>query len=427
MSLSDKAVCFAKPEEKSYTLSDGRGLSLFVACNGRRSWHFRFSWQGKQYRISLGVFPEIGLAKARALCRDGNELLRKGIDPRAYRLQSNSPAADSRLFRVFVRSWLAFKLKRLDEMFSRERKHGGDQLTAIQIERSLKRNILPFLGDKSLKGIYRADMWAIQKRIEARGTLAVAKKVRRWLYEVFGYAAALGELELNPFLSMAEIPELLACLGRYRGNLLTRLAIWLLLLTGVRLADLRFAQVQYFDFKQALWHVDVFRGCKVLENPDRSRLIQPAYVVPLSFQALGIVKKLCEFAFPCQQYLLCHRLDSEQTISENTLNMALKRLGLGGRLTSQGIREMLFKAFQALGYDDDFINMQLYHVSCEESWRTYNHAFYIDQWRKMMQEWADLLDKWEKKEQFKVGYQEFWFILARSRINPSKITIIIKI
>lgn len=121
MSLSDKEVRFAKPEDKPYTLCDGHGLSLFVACNGRRSWHFRFSWQRKQYRISLGVFPEVGLAEARALCRDANELLRKGIDPRAYRQQSNSPAADSRLFRVFVRSWLAFKLKRLDAMFSRKR------------------------------------------------------------------------------------------------------------------------------------------------------------------------------------------------------------------------------------------------------------------------------------------------------------------
>ena len=72
------------------------------------------------------------------MCRDGNELLRKGIDPRVFRQQSNSPVADSQLFRVFVRSWLAFKLKRLDAVFSRERKHGGVQVTAIQIELSLK-------------------------------------------------------------------------------------------------------------------------------------------------------------------------------------------------------------------------------------------------------------------------------------------------
>lgn len=165
---------------------------------------------------------------------------------------------------------------------------------------------MPFLGDKSLKEISRADVWAIQKRFEERGTLAVVKKVRTWLYEIFGYAAALGELDLNParyldelalpgrakrtvnpFLSMAEIPALLVRLGRYRGNLQTRLAIRLLLLTGVRLADLRFAQIQHFDFRQSLWHVDVFRGCKVLENPDRSRLIKPAYVVPLSIQTLS--------------------------------------------------------------------------------------------------------------------------------------------
>lgn len=423
MPLVDKVVHFARPDNKPYTLCDGNGLSLFVACNGRRSWHFRFSWQKKQYRISLGVFPEVSLEEARALCRDSNELLGKGIDPRVYRQQTNSPAADSRLFRVFVRSWLAFKLKRLDSVFSREKKHVGGQVTAIQIERSLKRDILPFLGDRTLRDISREDVWAIQQRIEQRGTFAVAKKVRTWLKEMFAYAVALGELELNPasylnelalpcygkrmvnpFLSLEEIHELLSCLARYRGNLQTRLAIRLLLLTGVRLAHLRFAQVQHFDFKLSVWHVDVFRGRKVLENSDRSRLIYPAYVVPLSSQALSIVKKLCECAFPGQKYLLCHRLDPQQTISENTLNMALKRLGISGRLTSHGIRKMLFAAFKNLGYDDDLINTQLYHFSCEEIRRTYNHALYIEQRRTMMQEWADLLDAWEKEEQFKVVY-----------------------
>lgn len=143
------------------------------------------------------------------MCRDGNELLRKGIDPRVFRQQSNSPAADSQLFHVFVRSWLAFKLKRLDAVFSRERKHGGVQVKAIQIERSLKRDILPFLGDKSLKEISRADVWAIQKRFEERGTLAVAKKVRTWLYEIFGYVVALGELDLNParYLDELALPD----------------------------------------------------------------------------------------------------------------------------------------------------------------------------------------------------------------------------
>ncbi|WP_284428060.1 Arm DNA-binding domain-containing protein, partial [Acidovorax sp. SUPP2522] len=70
MALSDMAVRNAKPNGKPYTLSDIDGLCLAVSPTGGKAWHYRYYWVGKQKRMSLGTYPEVGLREARAL-RDG--------------------------------------------------------------------------------------------------------------------------------------------------------------------------------------------------------------------------------------------------------------------------------------------------------------------------------------------------------------------
>jgi hypothetical protein len=84
-------VRHAKPSAKNYTLPDFDGLALFVNTKGTKSWHFRFSWAGKQPRISLGTYPEIGLRDARVLRDIARALVAKGIDPRdKRRLERNA-------------------------------------------------------------------------------------------------------------------------------------------------------------------------------------------------------------------------------------------------------------------------------------------------------------------------------------------------
>lgn len=87
MALTDSAVRQARPARKDYTLNDTLGLSLFVPVSGAKRWYFRFSWAGKQARISLGAYPDISLKDARALRDGARELVAKGVDPRAHRRQ----------------------------------------------------------------------------------------------------------------------------------------------------------------------------------------------------------------------------------------------------------------------------------------------------------------------------------------------------
>ncbi|MCS3419366.1 hypothetical protein M2399_003716 [Pseudomonas sp. BIGb0450] len=85
MVLTNTAIRHAKPRAKNYTLPDFDGLALFVNTKGTKSWQFRFSWAGKQPRISLGIYPEISLRDARALRDVARALAARGIDPRTCR------------------------------------------------------------------------------------------------------------------------------------------------------------------------------------------------------------------------------------------------------------------------------------------------------------------------------------------------------
>ena len=309
--------------------------------------------------------------------------------------------------------WLEFKLRKINASVSKEKKNGGRQGTAVQIERYLRLDMLPLLGDKPMGMITRADLLAVQRKIEKRGSLSIAEKVRTWLNEIFRYAVATGEIEINPasdmdmaaipyrkvkhnpHLTMAEIPELLARLHHYQGSRQTQLGLKLLLMTGVRTGELRYAEPGQFDLENAIWRIpaeDVKQLQKIKAQKDQN---VPDYLVPLPKQAVEIIKELQSCMFPAQRYVLCHLSNSKEAISENTLNGALRRMGFKNRLTGHGIRATLSTALNELGYNKDWIEAQLSHSDKDQIRATYNHAEYVEQRREMMQAWADRLDAFE--------------------------------
>lgn len=418
--LTDLAIRRAKPTDKEYTLKDGGGLFLNIYPNGSKYWLFRFSWNKKQTRLSFGTYPALGLKEARDLGQQARACLANGIDPRTQRKEQQSTVTliegeEGLTFNEFVQTWLERKLKKLHPIASKEKKNGGRQSTAIIIERYLRLDMLPLLGHKALKNITRADVLAVQTQIENRNALSIAEKVRGWLNEIFRHAIAMGLIETNPaadldivvlphrrtrnnpHLDMTEIPELLAKIRDYNGDRQTQLGLRLLLLTGVRTGELRFAEPGQFDLQNALWKIpaeDVkqLQRIKLEKDPHI-----PDYLVPLSRQAVDIVRELLDAMFAAQRYLFCHRSEPRQAVSENTFNGALKRMGYQGRLTGHGIRGTLSTALNELGYNKDWIEAQLSHTDKDRIRATYNHAKYLEQRRAMMQDWADRLDQWEQQ------------------------------
>ena len=379
-----------------------------VKSNGAKTWIFRYYWQSKQEKLTFGKYPDLGLKNARQLRDEARKTVALRIDP--HQKRQMEAQARSIIFREFVQTWLAFKLRKLNANISKEKKNGGRQGTAIQIERYLRLDMLPLLGNKAITDITRADLLEVQRRVEARGALSIAEKIRSWLNEIFRHAIAEGlvasnpaaEMDIvalpyrrtrhNPFLTMEELPELLAKLRQYACSRQTELGIRLLLLTGVRQGELRFSEPGQFDLHHALWKIppeDVKQLQHVKLEKDEN---VPDYLVPLPRQAVEIIKELLSYMTLAQRYLLSHISQPKQAISENTVNTALKRMGFQGRLTGHGIRATLSTALNELGYNRDWIEAQLSHSDKDRVRASYNHVKYLEQRRRMMQEWADRFD-----------------------------------
>lgn len=404
MALTDTAVRQAKPADKDYSLTDGQGLSLFVSKRGGKSWHFRFMWAGKQNRISLGTYPEISLKDARRMRDDNRELVAKGIDPREQRDEEARAQVDRR-FETVANEWYEFRAPRLTV---------GRQGAQAQAGRYLKKDILPVLGNKDIGEITRADVLAVVQRLERRGALSLADKARTWLRHIFRYAMAHGLIDTNPasdldilaapkppvrhnpILTRDELPEFLRTLRSYPGSPISRAGVRLLLLTGVRTQELRYAAPQDFDLEAGLWRVPP-DSVKQLRSRLRTESGEiPPYIVPLSRQAIAEVREMLKVSarYP---YLLAGRNDPTKPISENTLNKAIKSMGYEGRLTGHGLRGTVSTALHELGYESAWIEAQLSHADPNKTRASYNHAEYVEQRAGMMQAWADLLDELEAK------------------------------
>jgi len=167
----------------------------------------------------------------------------------------------------------------------------------------------------------------------------------------------------------------------------------LLLLTGVRTGELRQATPEQFDLDKELWLIPADNVKQLQKRVRNSSKEIPPYIVPLPKQAVAIIQELLSCRFHGQRYLLAHRYDLTQMVSENTLNTALKRVGYRDRLTDHVIRATISTALNELGYPKEWIEAQLSHSDKDPIRAAYNHAEYVSQRRKMMQEWADRLGK----------------------------------
>ncbi|KAF1687351.1 integrase [Pseudoxanthomonas broegbernensis] len=411
MPLTDIAVRQARATGKAYTLGDGRGMALNVAANGSKNWHFRYRWLGKQRRMSLGTYPEVSLKEARTRREAARALVARGVNLQEYRKHERlvRHMAEEQVFQTVFDTWVEHR------RLSLKPKRQG---SLLQIQRIFRKDIPPTLRKRSIYDISRSDLVAVLAKIEARGALTIAQKCRLWLRQLFRFAmvkfpglernpaldldaVALPRVPVahNPFLRVEELPLLLQGLSGYRGDQQIRLGLRLLLLTGVRTGELRSATPDQFDLERGLWVVPAVL-VKQLQLTIRKQGKQsqdvPPYVVPLSNQALEVVRQLLGFVRPGQRHLLSQRGDVKKPISENTLNQALESLGFKGRLTSHGIRATIATALNEYGYPKAWIDAQLSHADAEGGGTAYNHAEYIEQRRRMMQDWADRLDQMEQ-------------------------------
>ncbi|WP_370868994.1 tyrosine-type recombinase/integrase [Ectorhizobium quercum] len=411
MPLTDTAVRQARFTGKDYTLGDLDGLSLNVSARGGKSWHFRYCWLGRQKRMSLGTYPEVSLREARSLKDEARALLAKGINPHVHRKQKRFSArlAGENTFEAVFQLWHAHRGLSLRK---------GRQTDLTLVERVFAKDVFPLLGKRSVYDIRRHDLLDVLARVEQRRAFSVAKKIRCWFNQMFRYALVkvpgletnpASDLDVvalpappvrnNPFLRMEQLPAFLKTLRDYPGRMQTQLGLRLLLLTGVRTGELRHATPDQFHLDQGLWiiPVELVKQLQLqLRKQGRRAQDVPPYIVPLSVQAIEIVRHLLEQKRPAQRYLFRHDYDLKKRMSENTLNHVLKRMGYEDMLTGHGMRATMSTALHEIGYPKIWIEAQLSHADPDPMSSIYNHAEYVEPRRRMMQDWADRLDLFEQ-------------------------------
>lgn len=387
MALTDTAARQAKPKDKAYTLPDSLGLSLYVATTGIKSWHFRFTWLGKQARISFGTYPDTGLKEARSRRDEAREDVAQGIDPRVSRKDKKSELieASARTFRKAYDEWLAF------------RKSNIAPGTYRIISNAMELDVLPVFGNRQIDSIRRADVISLIRRIEKRGSVATAVKVRQRISQVFSYAIATGMIEANPtsemhavtekmgqhkphpFLPFSELPNTIATLKECITGHQLLSAVMLMIYTASRPGEVRHAEWTEIDLDTATWI-----------TPAEKMKMRREHVVPLPTQAVDLLKRMLPITGGLR-YVFTNRSDPTIPIGTNYANSAMDICGLTGKQSPHGFRHLFSTEMNGRGYNRDWIERQLAHADSSFIRDVYNHAAYLEQRREMMQAWADMV------------------------------------
>lgn len=396
--LSDRKVKTAKPAEKQYTLFDGQGLFLLVTPSGGKLWRFKYRIDGKPKLISFGIYPDVSLEEAREKRTAARKLVAKGIDPCVERRAAKaSRAAGEGSFEVVAREWYEKTLPTWSETHAK-----------TQMDR-MERDLFPWLGERPIAEVTSPELLAVLRRIESRGAIETAHRVKTICGQVFRYAVATGRAERDPaadlkgalkeviatnhaaFVEPAKVAELLRAIDGYQGSFVVKCAMRLAPLVFVRPGELRQAEWTEFDLDAAEWNIPIER-MKATKKTKAQRK-GDKHLVPLSMQAVELLREL----YPLTghgRYVFPSVRSADRSITDNTINAGLRRLGYSKEeVTGHGFRATARTILdEVLKVRPDLIEHQLAHTVKDPLGNAYNRTSFLPERREMMQLWADYLD-----------------------------------
>ncbi|CAG0986676.1 Prophage integrase IntS [Burkholderiales bacterium] len=389
MALTDTEIRGSRPGAKAYKLFDGQGLYLEVSPAGGKWWRLKFRADGKEKRLSLGVYPDVSLKDARARRDEARKLLVNGVDPSENRKAQKSARAGqaANSFEAVGREWFA----RYSPNWAASH--------ASKIIARLDKDVFPWLGGKPLASITAPELLTVLRRIESRGALDTAHRAHQVCGQIFRYGIATGRCERDPagdlrgaiapakhkhFPAIIEPPavgELLRAIDGFRGTFVVQCALKLAPLFFARPGELRQAEWGQFDLDKTEWRYFVTKT-------------KSEHLVPLARQAVAILRELHpltgrgKYVFPGR--------DPKKPMSDAAVNAALRRMGYNTKteITGHGFRAMARTILhQDLGFAPEVVEHQLAHRVPDALGTAYNRTKFIKERRAMMQQWADYLDR----------------------------------
>lgn len=400
--LTDVAIRAMKPGDKPYKKADSGGLFILVQPNGNKLWRLAYRFHGKQKLLSGGNYPLAGLSDARKWRDAAKAQLLAGIDPSAARRDERraAKAAAGSSFETVARAWME------------ARRPSWAARYAAQIKTRLELDVFPEIGAVPIAKVDPQMLLDALRKIEKRGAIEMAHRVRNYCGEIFRYGIAEEKCRSDPSrdikpamkqpapvqhrakIGAAELPTFFERLNRDEGERMSHLALRWTILTMVRTQETRFAEWREFeglDGSEPLWRI-----------PAARMKMRSEHLVPLSRQAvvlLGEIRdnnpylkagdaRLGRYLFPVGG-------SKTGTISENRMLDILYRQGYRGKATVHGFRGLASTVLNESGrFQPDWIEMQLAHAARGVR-AAYNSAQYLGHRREMLQWWADFLEQEE--------------------------------
>ncbi len=392
MALTDLFIRKLKPSGKPSgdKYSDGRKLYLLVT-GSNKYWRMNYRFEGKYKTLAIGIYPEVSLAQARERCNDAQKLLRNGVDP-------NQPKRDARNRQneLCHNTFEALALLWLTKMAATRSAGTQDKVLAW-----LQHDLFPFIGAMPVSNIKPRDILGVIQRVEARGAIDSAHRIKQVCGQILRFGVAIGwvERDVTPDLKGAlvavprtnfaaitepkEVAVLMRAIYAYNGHAVAVAALKLTPMLFVRPGELRAAEWREIDLDAAEWRIPAVKMKMKVEH-----------MVPLPRQAVEILRDLHQvtghgkFVFPSLR-------TEEACMSENTINAALRGMGFAKDvMTAHGFRATARTILdEVLGVRVDLIEHQLAHRVIDPNGRAYNRTSHLPARRQMMQQWADYLDK----------------------------------
>ena len=393
MALTDTEIKKAKVKVKAYSLNDSGGLYLWITPAGGRLWRWAYRFDRKEKLMSLGKYPAVSLALARDRHGEARKLLASGVDPMAQRKadRTEEKIASENSFQSVAALWLEHW------------QDGKSPRHVDSVRRRMAADILPGLGGRPIAEIEAPELVAMTKAIEQRGARDIAKRALETAGQIFRYGIAHGYSKRNPAteirpsdilkstpktnyarIDAKELPLLLKRIEVYQGKQITRLAMKLMAMTFVRTSELIGAKWPEFDLENARWDIPA----------ERMKMRTP-HIVPLARQALEALEMLRDLG-GSSEWLFPGDFNTSQPMSNNTILAALARMGFKGKMTGHGFRGLASTILHEQGYEHDHIELQLAHAPRNAVSAAYNHALYLKPRAKMMQDWADFLERTQR-------------------------------
>lgn len=387
--LTDTKLRGLKAKANVYRVADTNGLCIEVRTTGAKLWRYRYRYAGKASMAALGEYPMMSLSDARAERDRMRALVKGGANP-AHVTRAERAAQIERAETTFAAVALEHLAKRAKE---------GLSPGSVKRERRLIEKDLAGIGSLPVAGVTAPALLAALRKLEQRGVVETAHRARALCGQVFRYAIATGRAQRNPAADLAgalEQPrvkhfasitdpakagELLRTLYSYRGSPVTVAALRLAPLVFVRPGELRKARWADIDLDAAEWR---FIASKT----------GTPHIVPLSAQSIAILRDLHPLTGR-GEYLFPGVRSAKRPMSENTVNAALRYMGIDGdTMSGHGFRAMARTILdEVLHFRPDYIEHQLAHAVRDPNGRAYNRTAHLPERRTMMQAWADYLDQ----------------------------------